>query len=103
LGTRETSPDVFTGPKTPPNRSSVGDESIATFSNPSPIRKEARCANDTSTDDPTAANALFKSMATGIYCFVGQQVHAGVVLVWKPSLLIRCEFAEPDRVERTKS
>lgn len=99
LGTGNAPLNMLAGSKTSPNRSPIGDESVTTFSNPSPIRKRTRCANDRSTDDPTAADALFERLATGIDCLVGQQVHTSVVFVRKTRFLIRCEFAESDGIE----
>jgi len=86
-----------------PNRSTVRNEPVATFSNPSPERKQTCCANDTLSNGSTAGDALFKSFATGVHGIGGQQVHTGIVIVRKMGLFIRCEFAESDGLKLTKA
>ena len=94
---------MLTGSIPSPNRSTVRNEPVATFSNPSPERKQTCCANDTLSNGSTAGDALFKSFATGVHGIGGQQVHTGIVLVGKTGLLIRCEFAESDGLKLTKA
>ena len=58
---------------------------------------------NTLADGPTADDALLKSAATRVHGVVGQQVHAGVVLVGETGLLIWRELVESDGREITKA